>query len=200
MAPSFSAFLMAFVMVAADSAGMALLPKIFVRYVLEADLVHLLRDALDHGVDGGADVADVGELLVAGQRLDELLALLIGRDTDNLRCRGLKVLHQRVHILHLMRQERKRDVLEVEMHRRGKQLIVLLQRLLHDVLADEALQHIIHVVEHLADLAQDGRVIETADGVVGQLLRCDLGAGQAAHVDDGDNLLHAGGAGALDAR
>ena len=33
MAPSFSAFLMAFVMVAADSAGMALLPKIFVSYV-----------------------------------------------------------------------------------------------------------------------------------------------------------------------
>ena len=98
-----------------------------------------------------------------------------------------------------MGQERKRDVLEVEMHRRGQQLIVLLQRLLHDVLADIALQHIVHVVKHLADLAQDGRVIEAADGVVGQLLRRDLGAGQTAHVDDGDNLLHAGGAGALDA-
>ena len=98
-----------------------------------------------------------------------------------------------------MRQERKRDVLEVEMHLRGHQLVVLLQGFFHDVLADEALQHVVHVIKHLADLAQNRRVIEAADGVVGQLLRCDLAAGEAAHVDDGDNLLHTGGPCALDA-
>src|SRR5699024_8765522 len=43
------------------------------------------------------------------------------------------------------------------------------------------------------------RVIEAADGVVGQLLRCDLAARESAHIDDGDKLLHTGGPCALDA-
>ena len=98
-----------------------------------------------------------------------------------------------------MRQERERDVLEVEVDLRGQQLIVLLQRFFHDVLPDEALQHIVHVIKHLADLPQNRWVIEPADGVVGQLLRCDLATGQTTHIDDGDNLFHAGGPCALDA-
>lgn len=51
----------------------------------------------------------------------------------------------------------------------------------------------------MANLAQRGLVIKAGNSIVGQLLRGDLGAGQTAHVDNGNQFLDAGGAGTLDA-
>ena len=97
-------------------------------------------------------------------------------------------LHKLVQIAELVRQEGERDVLPVELHLRGQQLLKLGHRLADDVLANVAFQHIVHIVDHLGNFLQGGLVIKAADGVVRQLLCGHLRAPQAGGVQNDKKL------------